>query len=144
MTRAAVRAARRGAAALALLGVPILMAACGDTKYDSSIPSVPVVAASTTLPTGTAADLLPRLVTTAGTLSSAITERGDKTAIAEQVQALWNASEQEVAASRPELLGDFEANVQKCLDAARFNRAADADKSYKNLQALVGSFLASS
>jgi hypothetical protein len=142
VTRAAVQAARRGLLALLLLGAPVVASACASTTFDNSIPSDPTVAPSTTLPVGTASELLPEMVTTAGTLSRAITDKGPKTAIAERVQDLWNASQQEVAASRPELLGNFEANVQRCLDAAKFNRAADADKAYKNFQALVDSYLA--
>jgi hypothetical protein len=144
VTRAAVKAARRGLLALTFLGAPVVATACASTTYDTSIPSDPTAAPSTTLPVGSAAELLPELLTTSATLSRAITDKGPKTAIAERVQDLWNASQQEVAASRPELLGDFQANVQRSLDAAKFNRAADADKAYKNFQALVDSYLASS
>ncbi|MFT3852530.1 MAG: hypothetical protein QM733_07330 [Ilumatobacteraceae bacterium] len=120
----------------------LALSGCVGTTYDSSIPSEPTLAATTTLPSGPASDLLPRLVTTAGSLSAAITGQGDKTAITDDAQNLWNAAQQQVAAQRPELLGGFEANVAKLADAARFNRAADADKAFKNLQALTASFLA--
>jgi len=118
------------------------LGACVDTQYDSSIPSEPTTAPTTTLPSGTVAELLPRLLTTAGTLSATISAAGDKTAVVEQIESTWAAVEQQVAAARPELLGGFEANIAKFADAARFNRAADADKAFKNLQALVDSFLA--
>jgi hypothetical protein len=81
-------------------------------------------------------------VTTAGTLSAAITSRGDENGIADEAQDLWHAAQREVAATRPELLGGFESNVAALATAARYNRAADADKAYKNLQALVASYLA--
>jgi hypothetical protein len=118
------------------------LGACVDTKYDSSIPSAPTSAATTTLPTGSASELLPRLVATAGSLSAAITNKGAKAAIAADAEHLWDAAQQEVAATRPELLGAFESNVAKLAGAARFNRAADADKAFKNLQALTDTFLA--
>ncbi|MEO5900224.1 MAG: hypothetical protein ABIR68_08835 [Ilumatobacteraceae bacterium] len=120
----------------------LTLASCASTIYDSSIPSEPPAATTTTLPAGDAATLLPRLVTTAGSLSARITGKGDKTAVADQIVSLWNASKQEVGKNRPELLGDFEANVTRCTDAARFNRAADADKAYKNLDALVTAYFA--
>ncbi len=126
-------------ATLGLLGGPVL-AACSPTTYDASIPSDPPAATTTTLPTGTAATLLPRLLTAAGSLSAAITTRGDKVGIADQVQSLWNAASQEVAATRPELLGDFEANVAMSVRSAQFNRAADADKAFQNLTALVTAY----
>jgi hypothetical protein len=126
----------------AMLVGAIGLGACVDTKYDSSIPSGPTTAPSTTQPTGTAAELLPRLLAASATLSATISAAGDKTAVVDQIESLWAAAQREVAATRPELLGGFESNVAKFADAARFNRAADADKAYKNLQALVDSYLA--
>jgi hypothetical protein len=137
VTSAATWAARAGVVAAVLA-----LASCASTTYDSSIPSDPPPATTTTLPTGDAATLLPRLVTVAGSLSAQITSKGDKTAVADQIASLWNASKQEVGRSRPELLGDFEANVTRCSNAARFNRAADADKAYKNFQVLVAAYFA--
>lgn len=129
-------------ATAAVLGA-LVLGGCVDTQYDASIPSGPTTTApTTTLPSGPAADLLPRLVTTAGLLSAAITSKGDENAIVEQADALWAAARQEVSARRPELLGGYESNVAKLADAARFNRAADADKATKNLEALTISFLA--
>ena len=64
------------------------------------------------------------------------------TAVADQIVSLWDASKQEVGKNRPELLGDFEANITRCTNAARFDRAADADKAYKNLDALVTAYFA--
>ena len=141
--RAACRAAQRGMLGAVIAVGALGLSACVDTQYDSSIPSEPTIAVTTTLPSGPAADLLPRLVAEAGTLSAAITSKGDKSAIAESAQDLWAAAQQQVAAERPELLGGFESNVADLADAARFNRAADADKAFKNLQALTDSFLAS-
>jgi hypothetical protein len=119
----------------------LTLASCASTTYDSSIPSELPAATTTTLPSGDATTLLPRLVQEAGSLSAQITGKGDKTAVADQIASLWDASKQEVGKNRPELLGDFEANITRCANAARFNRAADADKAYKNLQVLVTTYL---
>ncbi|MCU1502992.1 MAG: hypothetical protein JWM12_2346 [Ilumatobacteraceae bacterium] len=135
MRPAAFSAARAGAVAAVLT-----LGACASTTYDSSIPSDPPAKTTTTLPSGDADTLLPRLVTVAASLSSEITGAGDKTAVADQIVSLWNASKQEVAKNRPELLGDFEANVTRCTNAARFNRAADADKAFKNFLVLVAAY----
>jgi hypothetical protein len=67
---------------------------------------------------------------------------GDDKGSAERIDALWQAARQEVAANRPELLADFDANVRRCADAVRFRRAADADKAAANLRALVTAYLA--
>lgn len=139
MSRAATWAARLGVG-LVTVAALVTLASCASTTYDTSIPSDPPAATTTTLPTGDAVTLLPRLVTAAGSLSSQITGKGDKTAVADQIVSLWDASKQEVGKNRPELLGDFEANITRCTNAARFNRAADADKAYKNLDALVTAY----
>lgn len=118
-----------------------MLFACSPTTYDASIPSEPPAATTTTLPSGTAATLLSRMLTAAGALSKQITGKGDKTGTAQQVASLWAAAKQEVGANRPELLGGFEANVAMCERAARFNRAADADKAFSNLSALVSAYL---
>jgi hypothetical protein len=137
-----VRPAAAWAARAGALAAVLSLGSCAKTTYDSSIPSDPPAATTTTLPAGDAATLLPRLVTAAGSLSAQITGKGDKTAVADQIVSLWNASKQEVGKYRPELLGDFDANVTRCTNAALYNRAADADKAYKNLQVLVSSYFA--
>ncbi|MEO5722963.1 MAG: hypothetical protein ABIQ39_14380 [Ilumatobacteraceae bacterium] len=121
----------------AVLGV----SGCTKTVYDASIPSGPVAATTTTAPSGDAATLLPRLVHEAGLLSGTITSDGDKTAVADQITSLWAASKQEVGKGRPELLGSFEGAVALSNRAATFNRAADADKAFRNLTDLVTAFL---
>jgi hypothetical protein len=132
----------RPAAAWAASGVvatALVLASC-STTYDNSIPSEPPPVTTTTLPSGDADTLLPRLLTASESLSMQITGKGDKTAVADQIASLWNASKQEVGQRHPELLGDFEANVTRSANAARFNRAADADKAFKNFQVLVAAY----
>jgi len=91
--------------------------------------------------TGTAAELLPQITDEAEGLSRVMIDGGDDQAAAERIDALWQAVRQEVGASRPELLADFEANVGRCATAVRFDRAADADKAARNLRALVDAYL---
>jgi hypothetical protein len=141
-----VNPARRAATVAALTITTLASAAaCSPTTYDTSITTT-VPGGSTlppeTLPTGTAAELLPRLVAEAGGLSALIVDGGDDQGAARRIAELWDAVKQEVARSRPELLGDFEANVARCQRAADRNRAADADKAYLALEALVRAFLA--
>ena len=130
---------------IAVLSLGATLSACAATTYDSSVSTTiagQAEAVTTTLPSGTAAELLPDLVAEAASLSDLIVTKGEDIATAERIASLWQAVRQEVAASRPELLGDFEANVRRCLTAAQRDRPADADKAYVNLQALADSFLA--
>jgi hypothetical protein len=135
------RSLRHLAAAVLALG----LSGCAATTYDASIPTtiagVAETTTTTTLPTGTAAELLPELVADAAGLSTLIVDKGDDIGAAERIADLWQAVKQEVAASRPELLGDFEGNVAACLEAAKRDRPADADKAYLNLQTLAAAFL---
>ena len=122
------------------------------TTYDdgrgaaSDAGSAPATAAETAAASavtiaGTAAELLPQLAAEAEGLSRVMIDGGDDQASAERIDALWQAVRQEIAASRPELLADFDANVGRCATAVRFNRAADADKAARNLRALVDAYL---
>ena len=111
---------------------------CAATTYDESLDTSETVAATTTtLPTGTAAELLPRLAIEAAGLSAVMIAEGDASAVVDRAAALWAAARPEVARDRPELLGDFDANVERLATAVRYKRAADADKAAANLQVLV-------
>lgn len=134
----------RRVSALVIAASALGLAACGTT-YDEQIASDESIAAepstTTTLPTGTAAELLPKLAEEAGQLSTLMIDGGDASAAAERIAQYWAAVKTEVNASRPELLSDFAANVERCTTAVQFKRAADADKASKNLDALVDSYL---
>lgn len=132
---------RRAATAASLVLLLAGASACSPTTYDATATTAPAVTTATTLPTGPAAQLLPELVAKAATLSAAITNGTNDGQIADQIADLWDAAKQEVGRTRPELLGDFDANVGRCATAVRFNRAADADKAYRNLVALVDTYL---
>jgi len=126
----------------------LLVAGCATT-YDETIASEVSAAAepttSTTLPVGTAAELLPLLVAEARGLSELMTdgEGDDATSAAMRISQYWDAVKSEVNAARPDLLSDFSANVDRCQTAVQYHRAADADKAAKNLAALAETFFAS-
>jgi hypothetical protein len=116
------------------------LAGCATT-YDSSLAPDTAPATTTTLPSGAAADLLPRLEASAVGLSSVMIDGGDDEAVSEQIDSLWTAARAEVSSSRPDLVDGFDQNVALVAKAVRFKRAADADKAANNLSMLVDAFL---
>lgn len=131
--------------AFALLAVPASsLVGCGGTTYDASLASstTAVAATTTTLPTGTAAELLPRLVAEAGSVPQLMIDGGDARSAVERLTALWEAARDEVRSTRPDLIDGFEQQVARFDQAVQYKRVADADKSLKNLVVLVDAFLA--
>lgn len=132
--------------ALAAASLASMATAGCATTYDETIASEESAAAapttSTTLPSGSPAELLPLLEAEAGRLSGVMIDGGDAAEVAERITQYWAAVKDEVNATRPDLLSDFSANVERCRTAVQFRRAADADKAAKNLAALVESYLA--
>ena len=130
---------RVGRGALALLTV----AACGGTTYDPTFATTATTTAvtTTTLPVGSATELLPALRAEAASLSGVMIDEGDEDAVLDRIVALWDATKTEVGRSRPDLLPGFEQNIALVEKAVQFSRAADADKASKNIDALVSSFL---
>jgi hypothetical protein len=127
---------------LGLVAGALVIAACGTTIDTSLETTTTAVATTTTLPTGTAVELLPRLVDEAADMSRRVRESDDDRAALERIQALWDASRTDVGRDSPELLGSFDGQIAMMERAVRFNRPADADKAYRNLDALVDAALA--
>ena len=129
----------------ATLGAVLALAVsgCAATTFDESLATTATTAAATTttLPTGTAAELLPRLVDEAASLSGVMIDEGDDRAVAERITALWDAAKPEVARTRLDLIASFDAAVALVQKAVDFSRAADADKASKNIVALVDAYL---
>lgn len=129
------------------LAVVLILGACAETRYEGETGTVATAGTATvpeaTAPAaqGAAAELLPRLVAEATDLSRRMIENDDDEDAAVRIDELWQAAREEVAATRPELLDNFDANVRRLGSAVEFNRAADADKAGVNLQALVDAFL---
>jgi copper chaperone CopZ len=137
----------RRTTALIVLLLGLTATGCATT-IDESLATVPgtdpaeVNTTTTTLPAGSATVLLPVLLTEAADLSRRVRESdGDREAL-ERINALWDATSLEVGRSNPELLGSFEGQLDMLRRAVQFNRPADADKAYRNLDALVDAVLA--
>jgi hypothetical protein len=107
------------------------------TTYDSTLVADTSPATTTTVPSGAAADLLPRIESEALNLSTVMIDGGDDEAVSEQIGSLWTAARAEVSSARPDLVDGFDQNVALVAKAVRFKRAADADKAANNLSMLV-------
>lgn len=135
---------------LGLMAATLVLSACGTTTFDETVATTTIVATTTTLPEGTADELLPRLVTGLSDLSLLIGpvpagfDRGDidKRSRLAEIEALWAAVEREVVADDP----DTADAIVRMLDLARLaverSRPADADKAAKFVADLVRDYLA--
>ena len=126
---------------LTFLLLAVSTASCAATTYDTSITTQTAAPTTTVLPTGTAAELLPKIVAEAARLSKLIADGGDKIAAVERMEALWAAARDEVTRNDRELATEIGAEVAKGRAAATFNRPGAADKVYRNLTALVTAYL---
>lgn len=127
---------------LALALLLSFTASCAATTYDTAISSQTPAPTTTVLPVGSAAELLPQLVTEASTLSTSIAEHGDKLSVVERLEALWAAVHDEVLGTDRDIATEIEAEIAKGRSAAELNRPGAADKVYRNLTALVQAYLA--
>jgi hypothetical protein len=138
-------AGRVGLIAALGVAVPIVavlgLGACAATTYDSELVATTTIAVTTTVPTGTAVDLLPRMVVEGQSVGGLMVDGGDARAAVERLTALWNVVRDEVAASRPDLIDGFDQQVDRFQRAVQYKRAADADKSARNLVVLVDAYL---
>ena len=127
--------------AAAALPLALGIAACSGTTYDESLVTDALPATTSTLPTGTAAELLPRMLDEVAGLSAKVSAGDGANDAASRVEQYWAAIENEVTAARPELVEDFLFVVSRCRSAADFSRPADADRAYRNLGSLVDAYL---
>lgn len=118
------------------LGIVIALSSCAPTTYETSATTT-AVAAATTLPSGPASELLPRLSASMLSLSSYIgpnssgSTASGKEAVLAEIEALWNAAETEVTALSPESAESIGRMVDLARTAVERNRPADADKAAK-------------
>ena len=125
---------------LAVGGLASALSACATT-YDTTLASEQAsTSTSSTLPIGSAAELLPRLQLEAEGLSALMMAGQDAAGSAQRIQELWDAVKTEVNTKRPDLLSDFSLNVGRCAHAVEFKRAADADKAARNIGVLVAAY----
>lgn len=129
---------------LALAGAAlVLLGASGcSTTYDSTIANTTTtVAVTTTLPTGTLQEILPRMLEEVAGLSAKVASgQGDQPS-ADLIEQYWKAIEPEVQGMNQDLVEDFEFIVRRCHAAADRNRPADADRAYRNLRTIADSLL---
>ncbi len=126
---------------IAAVCVVAVLTACGPTTYDSTADTQPRDATSTTLPTGTAAELLPLLLAEVQGLPTRVMNADGDGAAATRIEQLWAAVSTEIEATQPELVPDFEFVIRRCRAAADRNRPASADRAFKNLSTLVQAYL---
>lgn len=118
-----------------LLGLVVLVA-CSPTTLDTA-PTVATVVAGTTVPSGTTAELLDRLLDEASALSERVVENEGDEAAGARIEALWTAVRPDIEAARPDLLAQFDAAVDYARRAVDRRRPADADKAASNLRTLT-------
>jgi len=134
---------------IAMSLISLLLSACGATTYDSTIATsvAPLEVSTTTLPSGTVEELLPRLVDEMIALSSFIgpnqsgrTKAGKADQLA-LINALWNAIETEFITVDPVAAESLGRLVDLSNNAVTTNRPADADKAARFAGQVVGNFL---
>lgn len=126
---------RAGAVALA---AALALGACSST-YDASLATTgtTAVATTSTLPSGTVAELLPRMLAEVKGLSEQVAANEGDDATADRIEQYWEAMRAEVEAQHPELVDGFEFVVRRCRAAADRRRPADADRAYRNLSTIA-------
>lgn len=129
------------AACCLVLGLTLAATGCAKTTIDTSVTSTPSVETTTTLPAGTAAELLPRLITQVAKLSDAIGQNDNKGEQMKLINNLWTVARPEIAAQDGVVVLTFDAAIELCRQGEQFNRPADADRCLRNLTSLAGSYL---
>jgi hypothetical protein len=127
---------------VALVG-GLVLTGCKST-YDASLATTDdtVVVTTTTLPTGTVAELLPLMLAEVQALSERVANSDGSKEAATRIEQYWAAMHDEIAADHPDMVKDFEFVVRRCRAAADRKRPADADRAYRNLRTLADSILA--
>jgi len=131
-----------------LLGVLLILTGC-STTYDRTAGTTiaPINASTTTLPTGTIEELLPRLVEAMLGLSSLIgpNQSGQtKSGKADQlalINQLWNAAETELITVDPVAAESLGRLVDLSNTAVTANHPADADKAARFAGQVVDNYL---
>ena len=131
-----------------LLAVLVISTGC-STTYDRTAESTvpPINASTTTLPSGTVEELLPRLIEAMTGLSSFIgpnqsgrTQAGKADQLA-LINALWNAAETDLIIVDPVAAESIGRLVDLSNTALTTNRPADADKAARFAGQVVDNFL---
>ncbi len=136
--------ARRRIGRLVATGLAGLAAGGCATTYDpTEVRSTdPAVTTTTTLPTGTPAELLPALAAETQALEQVIFDHGDITAAGQRITNLWNAVRAQVGSVEPAMLAGFEAAVRLAQRAVASKQLAYATKAGKAMRAMADAYLA--
>lgn len=131
----------------------LLLVGCGTTTIDESVdPTGPTetitesdlngdeATATTPAIEGAAADLLPEIGIDMSRLSAEIADDGDEDATIARIEGGWAAIQDEVEATKPELVNGIQATIDMARTAVDSNRPADADKAFSLLTDLVDSY----
>ena len=130
-----------------MIATSTVLSSCGATVYDESLAASTTVAPTTTEPVGTVDDLLIRLSTAMGSLSTLIgpdqsgktpAGRGEQIAL---IEAIWSAVENEVMDLDPAAADSLERMVALAQTAVERNRPADADKAARFAGQVIDDFL---
>ncbi|MFM8650380.1 MAG: hypothetical protein ACKODY_11550 [Actinomycetota bacterium] len=128
----------------------VALSACGATTYDDSRVTTSAAPTTTTLPTGTTAELLQRLADELDGLSTLIGPRadnetvpdGNKRARLAEITALWVATEADMTADDPDGAETIGRMIDLATLAVERNRPADADKAAKFTRIVVDAYIA--
>ncbi len=148
------RTPRRSTSLTAAAVGALLLVGCGTTTIDESVdPTDPTETLTesdltsdgedptTTLAIeGSAADLLSEIGTDMSRLSAEIADDGDEDATIARIEGGWAAIQDEVEATKPELVNGIQATIDMARTAVDSNRPADADKAFSLLTDLVDSY----
>ena len=128
---------RRLLAVLCTAGIAGTLVACAPTTFDETIATTAPSSTTTTLPTGSLAEILPLMLAEVETLGRKV-EAGDGAKdAATRIEQYWAAIVAEVERDHPALVEDFEFVVSRCRLAADRKRPADADRAFRNLSTLA-------
>lgn len=127
--------------ALATIAAVTLLAGC-STTYDESLATSETVATTTSssLPVGATTDLLSRMLDEVRGLSAKVAADEGDDAAAARIEQLWEAVRDDVTATAPDMVADFEFVLRRCRSAVDRHRPADADRAFKNLDLLVAAY----
>lgn len=111
----------------------------GEIAGDGTVPRDDGVPTTVAID-GSAADLLVQIGSDMSRLSAQIADDGDEDATIARIEGGWAAIQDEVEASKPELVSGIQTTVDMARTAVDTNRPADADKAFSLLTNLVDAF----
>jgi ABC-type uncharacterized transport system auxiliary subunit len=120
----------------------VVLSGCSATTFDSTLETTTsTIAPTTTVPAGTVDELLPLMVAEVKALSEKVAANKGDDRSATYIEQLWAAMKPEITSINKDLVPSFEFVVRRCRQAADRSRPADADRAYRNIQALADSLL---